>query len=296
MSILTKIYFCNMQLIKRIRDFYIFSNIHVAIAGFCITQITVIKYEINSSLVPMFVALSIVFSYNFIRYYELKTNRLLWLKDWFNQNRKPLFVLNVISIISFIAITFFTSFNIKGLYIVIPFVFMTFFYVIPIAKFNGVEISFRNFPAIKIFSIAFSWAGVSLLLPLAEAGVMFNSDIYLEFIQRVALLIAIIIPFDIRDVKIDDQLLQTLPQILGIKWSKIIGFSLLLVTVLIELFKQYFQYINLLTWLLVTFITGLFLWFTSEKRGKFYVSFWVESIPIFWFLIVYFLKIFNTHH
>ena len=76
-----------MGFLKRILDFYIFSNIHVAIAGFCITKLTLLKYAVNKNNVPFFVALSIIISYNFIRYYEIKTNKLKWFRSWFYNNK-----------------------------------------------------------------------------------------------------------------------------------------------------------------------------------------------------------------
>jgi hypothetical protein len=279
-----------MQFLKKIFDFYIFSNIHVAVAGFCITQITVINYRIQSSFAPLFVALSIIISYNFIRFYELKTRRLKWLKDWFLKNIIGLLILNVFSAILLIVITFFTSFNLKGLFVLIPFSIMTFFYVIPIFNVKNIEFSFRNFPSIKIFSIAFAWAGISLFFPLYEASIKFTFDIYLEFFQRFFLLIAITLPFDIRDVKSDDKSLKTLPQVFGIKNAKIIGTILLFLAVFINLFKQVLNLSSI--FVVICIATGMFLWFASEKKSKYYAGFWVESIPILW-LILQLLFLYN---
>jgi hypothetical protein len=283
-----------MQFLKKIVDFYIFSNIHVAVAGFCITEITVLKYGIQENFTPLFVLFSIIISYNFIRFYELKTNRLLWLKDWFFRHKIELVILNIIAIIALIGITFFTSFNIKGLLILIPFSFMTFFYVIPIFKLKNIEISFRNFPSVKIFSIAFAWAGISVFFPIYEAKMNITFDIFIEFIQRFALLIVIIIPFDIRDVKSDSDSLKTLPQVLGIKASKIIGMVLLLFTIGLEFFKMIFETSTIIIWVIIALITAIFLWFSSENKSRYYAGFWVESIPIYWLiLVIYFLDNFK---
>ena len=50
---------------------------------------------------------------------------------------------------------------------------------------------FRNFPAIKILSIAVCWAAVSVFFPLYEVGYEFNGLVYIEFFQRVLILISI---------------------------------------------------------------------------------------------------------
>ena len=280
--IISNRYFCYMPFFKKIVDFYIFSNIHVALAGFSITKITLINFGIDGNLSPLFVAFSIVISYNFIRYYEIKKYRLIWFKSWFFRNTKKIVVLTILAGLGLGYILFFTDFNLKSLVILFPFAFMTFFYAVPLFKIGKIEISFRNFPVIKIFSIAIAWAGISVFFPLDEGSYHFTSAVYLEFFQRILFLLVITIPFDIRDVEADSKELKTLPQILGIANSKVLGTLLLFGFVLFEIFKENFTYAGLLTVLIVSFISGLFLWFSSTERSRYYTSFWVESIPIIW--------------
>jgi len=274
-----------MEFLKKILNFYIFSNIHVAIAGFCITEITCLKFGIYDSYVPLFVGFSIVISYNFIRFYEFKTNELLWLKDWFFQNRNWLLILTIFSIVGLVLIMLYTSFRVKGLIVLIPFVFMTFFYVIPIFKLKNMEISFRNFPSIKIFSIAFAWAGISVLFPIYEAKYEIDFAVFLEFVQRFAILIAITLPFDIRDKNSDSKELKTLPQILGVNNSKMIGVLLLFFAIFIEFFIKFLEIKNVIILVCISIITGMFLLFSTENRPRYFTSFWVESIPIMWLIL-----------
>jgi hypothetical protein len=271
-----------MQLLKKIIDFYIFSNIHVAMSGFSLTKITLLGFGISNNSIPFFVGFSIIVSYNFIRYYEITENRLIWFKDWFFKNIKKIMIVYLLSIAGIGYILFFTNFYLKSLIVLLPFVFMTFFYAIPLFKIGKTEFSFRNFPAIKIFSIAIAWAGISVIFPLYEAKYQLTSEIYLEFIQRILYLLALTIPFDIRDVDDDSTSLKTLPQMLGITNVKILGIWLLLGFVLLENLKVNFTYSNLLIAFLVGIITGLFLWFSKPKSTRYYISFWVESIPIIW--------------
>ena len=42
--------------------------------------------------------------------------------------------------------------------------------------------------------------------------------------------------------------------------------------------------------LLISIITAMFIKFTSLKRNQYYTSFWVESIPVLWFVILLFLN------
>lgn len=278
-----------MQLIKKIFDFYIYSNIHVAIAGFCITKITLIKFGIVGNYTPHFVALSIIITYNFIHYYENKTSRLIWFKNWFFKNQKKIQVLTLLAGLTLFYITLFTEFDPKALLVLIPFGFITLFYVIPLYKIGKIEVSFRNFPAIKIFSISVVWAGISVFFPLYEADYMIHIDVYLEFIQRFLFLIVITLPFDIRDLKTDSELLETLPQVLGVNAAKKMGLVFLVEFVLLELFKEDYSINGILVLIITALISGFFLWFSSPERNRYYTRFWVESIPIIWIgLIVLF--------
>lgn len=284
-------YFCGMRLFKKILDFYISSNTHVALAGFSITKITLVNFGTENRLTPYFVAFSILLSYNFIRYYEIKENRLSWFKSWFALNFNKIMTLMALSILGLCYISFFADFNLKSLIVLFPFAFMTLFYAVPLFKIGKTEITFRNFPMIKIFSIAIAWAGISVFFPLNEAKHQLTSSVYLEFFQRILFLLAITIPFDIRDVAIDSKSLKTLPQILGITSSKILGILLLFGFVLLEIFKENFTYAGFLIVLIISIISGIFLWFSSPKRSRYYTSFWVESIPVIWLGLLIFIKL-----
>lgn len=275
-----------MNSLKKIFDFYIFSNIHVAIAGYCMAKVTLLKFDVNSNLVPLLIGFSIIISYNFIRYFEINSKRLGWFKSWFFENKIKLVLVSIFAFLISLYIVFFTEFNIESLFIVIPFGFITFFYTIPLFKIGKLHISFRNFPAIKIFSIAIAWAGVTVLFPLLEARYQFNYDVYLEFFQRILILIAYTIPFDIRDIYFDDKELKTIPQLIGVQKAKILGTLLLFLFVLLDLFKNSFFEKDISSDVVIAIVTILFLWNSTAKKSRYYTSFFVEAIPILWLLII----------
>lgn len=276
-----------MNGLKKIVNFYILSNIHVAIAGFCITEITLLKFGLQRHSASIFVFFSILLSYNFIRFYEMKTHKLKGLKNWFLTNKIGIIILYAISFFCLSYLMFFSDFNMKSLIVLLPFAFATFFYVMPLYKTKGMEISFRNFPGIKIFSIAISWAGISVLFPLYEAGFTIDKYIFLEFFQRICILIAYTIPFDIRDVNSDDISLKTLPQLFGIKKTKKIGYVMLVIFILLELLNHNLKIELLFATISIAIIIALFLKFSSPLKSRIYTSFWVESVPIFWLGFIY---------
>jgi len=278
-----------VQFLKKLSDLYIFSNVHVSLAGFCLVKITMMKFGIKHSFSPIFVAFSIVVSYNFIRYYELKINKTGWTSwhmEWFVQNMRLLVLLSILSVVGLFFIVFFSDFNKLSLLMLSPFLFMTFFYAIPLMKIGERTISFRSFPFVKIFAIAISWAAVSVFFPLYEGTYEFTNDVYIEFVQRFLILVAITIPFDIRDIVVDPKLLKTLPQVIGIQGAKKLGTLLLFFVVSLELLKNDYSNNDLYVLMLVCAITGFFLWGSTSNRSRYYASFWVESIPIMWFVIL----------
>jgi hypothetical protein len=104
-------------------------------------------------------------------------------------------------------------------------------------------------------------------------------------LQRFIMVISLLIPVEILDLKTDDKSLQTLPQKIGVKNTKIVGLLFLSFFVGLEFFKKSIDIINIL----IVIIVALFIIFSSQKRSSYYSNFWVESIPILWYCLLVFL-------
>jgi hypothetical protein len=87
--------------------------------------------------------------------------------------------------------------------------------------------------------------------------------------------------FEIIDIQFDTLNLKTLPQRIGVQKTKQLGYFLLSLFLGIDIMIQS-------QWILLNFlfivIIAIFLFFSHEKKSKYYTIFWVESIPIFWWL------------
>jgi len=272
-----------MKFFKKLFQFYIFSNLHVALAGFSLTRITEIRFEIDNYFASLFVAFSIVLSYNFIRYFEVKTARLVWFYSWFNTNFRKIKLLFGLSILGLCLLIFKGFINFNAILFVLPFGFMTFFYAVPLFKIGKTDVSFRNLPFIKIFSISIAWAGVTVFFPLVNFGLEIDLNTFLVFLINFFFVFAITIPFDIRDVYNDADKLKTIPQIFGVNGAKIIG----VLSIVLLIFTSYFWENQIGTDIIfISIIATIFMLFSSSNQNRFYSSFWVESIPIMWFLII----------
>jgi len=57
---------------------------------------------------------------------------------------------------------------------------------------------------------------VTVLLPIIHSGYELTITVLLIILQRVIFIIILMIPFEIRDLKYDDENLKTLPQLIGV--------------------------------------------------------------------------------
>ena len=261
----------------KIFQLYLNGSFHVALAVFALVQITFHFSKIPFDPTISFFSLFGTFcSYNFIKY-----SKLIY------ENRKNLSnKLSLILITSFIALVWgtFLFFQLKTntQLLTLGLILLTFFYAIPFNKRIG---NLRNRSGLKVYLVCLSWATMTLLLPIVNAGLPITTDIWLKFTQRFILVFILIGIFEIVDLQFDQASLKTLPQTLGIKRTKLLLTVLLLPFVLLEFFKQGFQIDQAYISSLLALITSFFIWHASPSRTTTFTLFWVESIPLFWWLL-----------
>ncbi|MCF6351085.1 MAG: hypothetical protein L3J23_08685 [Flavobacteriaceae bacterium] len=269
-----------MKELRNILNFYIFSNIHVALASFCLTKITLLEIGISENITALFVFFSTLVSYNFIRF--LKSEKEInWFQEWSQIAKSNLRILTVAGLLFIIYFTF--QLRLKAILVLFPFLIFTIFYVFPMQKY-----AIRNIAGLKLFLIAISWAGVTVLFPLVQNFIIPRAVDYIIFLQRFLFVAVITIPFDIRDLDMDSEKLKTLPQQFGIKKSKFIGLLFLVLFLVLIFFKSTFCLNSILILVIIAIISGLFLMKSTAKQHKYYSAFFVESIPIIWLVLILF--------
>jgi hypothetical protein len=134
--------------------------------------------------------------------------------------------------------------------------------------------------------VALCWVGVTLFLPIINNNLPFTNYVFLVAAQRFILIFVLILIFEIIDLRLDDPHLKTVPQQIGVVKTKRVGLTLMVLFVLLEFLSTDFriEFFALKSALAIT--TILFLLFSNEKRSRYFASFWVESIPIFWWLFL----------
>lgn len=279
-----------MKKIFSIFDFFIKSSLHLS---FCVLSLIVITYlrldqEINF-LILFVVFNATVITYNFIKYASTLPYYFFVSNISIKKIQYLSFVCGIFLIISLLFLKFNTI--LFGFFLS----FFCFIYVIP---FNRTKTNIRNYSRIKIYIVAFCWSAVTVLFPLlSEIEIDFITS-FLLFVQRFLFVIVCTIPFEIRDLKFDSLKLKTMPQVFGIKKTKSIAFVLLLVFLILSFVINLNEINYIISDLLIAIIIGCFVVVSKKNQTKYFSSFWVESVPIFWLLIVmlinYFLESFIT--
>ena len=258
---------------KHAFNFYINSSIHVAFAVVSFCVLTAYEFELehtNSFYGAIFCAS--VSGYNFVKYfgftkfyYRSLTTRLKYIQ-----------LLSFLTIMGFVFVFFQLQKSTQILFIVLGLI--TFFYAIPM----GVKTpnNLRSVGGVKIYITAVVWALTTVVLPVLESKLVLNMDYWISAVQRIFIVIVLMLPFEIRDLDTDQIYLSTLPQKIGIKNTKIIGYALLIDSILLEFFKHQLNQNNFLTACFIGVLTAVFLAKSNKQQGRYYAAFWVEAVPI----------------
>lgn len=252
---------------------HVFSNIWIALGAsfYALHSCEMANIEYNYVLIfLMFFAT--LFSYNFQRIVriggsqELKSERHIWIED----NKKSL---NVITSISFViaSLISFYLFEIKLLVALsIPFLIVVLYATCSTKSRTGL----RDLPYVKIVVIALVWAVIVGGLPIYLSGNL--SNLITIVLDKFLFIVAITIPFDIRDLNVDKSSQKTIPMLIGIKGSK--GLALLL------LLGSFYLNFSLGSNILLTSVFyGLTLFLiikSSEKQSELYFSGLIDGLLI----------------
>ncbi len=264
-----------MKSLENIFRFYINSSIHVALASACLVQVTFIKYGISDQYTfLLFSFLGSVTAYNFVKY--SKVSKLYHKR--LTKSMREIRVLTILSAVLFVYLG--SKLPVKTLLYMTPLVALTILYIVPVFPNNK---NLRSVAGIKIFIIGLLWAGTTVLIPVVYIGENFDFNFFIEVLQRFLFIIVMMLPFEIRDLQYDEVELETVPQKIGVTRTKVFGSVLLVVFLLLTVVKNgSLSSIEILSTILVTTISLLFLWGTEKKQSEYYCSFLVESVPMIW--------------
>ena len=271
-----------MTFLRKIFNFYIDASLHVALAVYALVRVTMlnfnIEYDENISYVIFYGA---IVGYNFLKYAGTAEKYIFVDKTYTKIIQGLSFLAFFLSIYYIFHLPFKILYRIGGLVVV------TVLYLIPLST---TKRNIRSLAGIKVFIVALVWTASTVLLPVINANNKVDFNVFIEAIQRFVYVIIIMIPFEIRDLKEDSIQLKTIPQQLGIKNTKIFGLVFLIPFYLMEFLKDVVDSENLIVMAILSIITGVLIVFSEENQGKYYSGFWVESLPILWWVLLLLMK------
>lgn len=255
-----------MFVLKQIFDLYIKSSLHVAFAIFSFVKVVELSLNISSNVfLEAAIFSGSVFGYSVLKYYEF------WKSTKFSVHKNnSVLGITTVAFLTFVICFFQLKFSFQ-------IAFLQIFFLVVLYPF------LRKYWFLKIAIVSFCLTYVVSYIPTLDTKMLFFFDTILQ-VKLFFLICALLIPFEIYDSQHDAMTLQTIPQKFGVKKTKYLGYLFLICFLILSLLLRY-EFLDII----IAIVIGFFIRFSSTKNSKYYTSFWVESIPILWWLILVFV-------
>lgn len=257
--------------------FYIEASIHVSLAVYALFRVFLLKNRLDPDLyLSGVVFFGAITGYNFVKYAPVAKLHHRSLTRFFKG-------IQFFSLVSFFGLVYCgIKLPINTLLVMAIGGVFVFLYAIPIV----LKHNLRSLSGMKIYVVALSWVLTVVIAPTIHYNLTFDVIFLINCVQIFVFIVALIIPFDIRDLSYDSKKLKTLPQLIGVPRAKFVGIILMFVFFIAE-FSVTKKPDALWATSLIAVLTVIFIYKTSNKNSKFYCSFYVESVPlIYWLLLL----------
>ncbi len=271
-----------MKFIKQLFDFYLNASFHVSLSVLALLYVTdiILGIQIDYHL-NYFVFFGTITAYNFVKYGVEAKKYFMVAK----RHHKNIQVVSIISLLIAMYHVFFLHRN--ALVFMAIVILMTAMYAVPVLPHAK---NLRSLGGLKIFIVALVWAGSTVILPAVESLIPISRNIIIESLQRFLLVLILLVPFEIRDLKYDDLSLRTIPQRFGVTKTIIFGSFATLIFYILTFLKEDIKIIDVIAKGILFLALGILMYTTRRNQKKYFASFWVEAIPIFWFVILYAMR------
>lgn len=263
----------------------VYSNIWVSISVASLAQLTFVFYKHSSTTYLLFCLSSTLFAYGYARLFETSSevvDEVENISQWTVKYKIPLRAIASLGLI--FAFASWWALPTEAKIALLFGAVIAILYPIPqIFASKGL----RYLAGFKLIVIALVWTLTTLTVPAVMSNAHWDLSLILYHLERMAFILALTIPFDIRDASTDPKEIQTLPLWLGVRKSKQIGMILTFIAIS-SLILRYS--ISDTSWfiphLFIYLLTAAGNYFASDKRHDMYYSFWLEGLPILLLLAV----------
>ncbi len=278
-----------MSWLNKIGRFIVYSNIYVSVATAALVKVSELLLDIEGWTVAGFLFFSTLFAYNFQRLYK-QVGHIREKSDyhlWIHRNRIGLIILTSVS--ALLVLFFALQLNIYVWLCLVPLGIISLLYPVHLFKRNGKKYRLRDIPGIKLFLIALVWAFATVYISALNNFAIIERRVYLLLVQRFLFVLAITIPFDIRDVNFDREILHTLPQTFGVIKARNIALLAILLFGLTSVAQYLYADVNLYQFaalLLTTVVTAILIQKSTPNRPNYYYTIFMEGTSILMLLFV----------
>jgi 4-hydroxybenzoate polyprenyltransferase len=282
-----------VPILKKLYNLLIYSSVWIALGAAAFVHLTyeLLGTNIDNTRYTFFVFFSTISLYSFHRIIGLKAVKEFCGKAHINLINRYRFEILLTSAISLVAAILFLvglqrSIQFKLLFPII----ISLLYVLPVIQ--GKK-RLRDFHIIKILLIGLTWTWVTCYIPIYAFGGQPDPDGLLMCIERFFFIVAITIPFDIRDLQIDKHTgVMTIPSVLGIWAGKWMSWVCLVISMAITCYLLATGIYPEHLWpayLAVLIITGALISYAEEDRSDYYYSGLLDGTMILLAVLVHFL-------
>ncbi len=218
-----------MHLLRKITDLLFYSNLYIAIAATLMLHQTLLLQYNLTSLLPIS---GLVFCATLFLYAVHRIVGIQQLSEFQDSGRYEVihkFRTHIIfyAVVSMLGgIYFFFQLRWATQILLVAFAVISLGYAIPFL--GNKKLRLRDIAFTKIFLVAIVWAGVTVALPAFELQKGWHPSLTWMMLERAFFIFAITLPFDIRDLKVDEHSeVKTIPAFLGIQKTKLLSLFLL---------------------------------------------------------------------
>ncbi|MDB4088356.1 hypothetical protein N9544_01915 [Flavobacteriales bacterium] len=274
----TQVKFTSLKTNKFIQ-FIVYSNLWISIGAalLCWQVFHLNKLEFNLDYF-LFVFFSTLVSYTVQRLFRINKIAEFNPSAWVVKNKKIAITLTIVGLIG-ASISLIQFISIPVILWLIPSGIISLLYSLK---------KLRDVPYLKIFLISISWGIICGVIPFIIAENLDFKIILFNFLIIMFYITAITIPFDIRDLGLDEDAKRTIPQMTGVPNSKNVALALLGISLVI--FLSIFNPIQSIVYFISCIVSGFLIFNSTRKKSDFYFSFLIDGHIIFQFLLIFFLS------
>ena len=286
-----------MKLLRSMLDALVFSNLFIALGAVSLLWCSylIIGHQIRFDSLSWLIFLSTWAGYSLIRLNALREDPELSqspLLAWTAKHKK--FMITTVAVCCLGCVFFFLQ---QVLYVQLAMIataLISWLYVAPFTDRKFWKIRLRELPMIKTFIVAVTWVIATVVV--ACQGMQSETVYYWMIIERFTFILALTIPFDIRDAQFDSEAgITTFAGKYGVKSTKIIAIVLLLIWLALHaLFTYVFwsltgHFAGFVPATVVCILAILIILNLHENRSEYWYTLGLDSLLIVYFGVSYLL-------